>query len=80
MVFQRDKWFYVVLGRLVRSGFTKLSGRTRTYARKDVRITILADHTLRKVRQDGRTFVHRDVSMEDVKDIIIVACIDGDCR
>ena len=77
--FERDKWFYMVLGLLVRNGFTKLSGRMRTWARKDVRITVLPDHTLRKVRQDGRTFVHKDVSLQDDVDTIAVAVIDGDC-
>jgi hypothetical protein len=77
--FERDNWFYVVLGLLVRSGFLKQSGRMRTWARKDVRITVLADHTLRKVKPDGRTYVHRDVSLQDAQETIMVACIDGDC-
>jgi hypothetical protein len=77
--FERDKWFYMVLGLLVRNGFLKLSGRHRTWARKDVRITVLADHTLRKVKQDGRTYVHRDISLEDARDTIAVAWIDSEC-
>jgi hypothetical protein len=77
--FEKDNWFYVVLGMLVRNGFLKQSGRMRTWARKDVRITILASHTLRKVKQDGRTYVHQDVSLVDARDTIMTAVIDGDC-
>jgi hypothetical protein len=76
--FERDKFYYVVLGMLVRNGFLKLAGRHRTWARKDVRITLLPDHTIRKVRQDGRTFLHKDVSLQDAWEIVVVATLDGD--
>jgi hypothetical protein len=76
--FERDKFYYVVLGMLVRNGFLKLAGRHRTWVRKDTRITILAGHTLRKVKPDGRTYVHRDVSLQDAWEIVTVAILDGD--
>jgi hypothetical protein len=78
-MFSRDAWFYGVLTALVQAGFTKKSGRVRTYVRKRVWISILADHTLRIVKPDGRTFVHRDVPLTDAKNTVIVAVIDGDC-
>jgi hypothetical protein len=77
--FSRDRWFYVVLGMLVRSGFLKLAGRHRTWSRRDVRITLLPDHTIRKIRQDGREFVHKNVSLDDARDTIAVAWIDSKC-
>ena len=77
-MFVRDKWFYEVLTALVQAGFMKKSGRIRTYVRKQVWISILADHTLRVVKPTG-TFTHRNASLRDVVDVTGAAVIAGDC-
>jgi hypothetical protein len=79
----KDKWYYRTVDLLQRKGFDMgdrtIRGRIYSFNRRGVRVDILSGNTLRVVKPNGKTFVHRNLLIADVVTIIGAACVAGDC-
>ena len=77
----KNKWVYRLDYVLRTQGFdlsqTTLNGPQR-FVRKGVWIKLHEDNTMRVIKQDGRTYTHRDVRADDVIAILNGAVLDGD--